>query len=80
MPRADAATNEAANFNKSHGTFITLPDKSRGLVTERYQRGLSNDEVAAAMGRTSEWVRVTLFRIRAQLRECINLKLEQATL
>ena len=60
--------------------LATLPEKSRSLVMDRYQRGLSNEEVSAATGRTSEWVRVTLFRIRAQLRECINLKLEQAAL
>ena len=60
--------------------LAALPEKSRNLVNDRYQRGLSNDEVAAAMGRTSEWVRVTLFRIRVQLRDCINLKLEQAAL
>ena len=58
--------------------LATLPDASQQLVHERYRRGLSHDELAAATGRTAEWVRVTLFRIRAQLRQCINGKLETA--
>lgn len=58
--------------------LATLPGMARHLVQERYQRGLSNEELAAAMGRTAEWVRVTLFRIRAQLRECITGKQELA--
>ncbi len=56
----------------------SLPDTARKLVHERYRSGLSNEELALAMNRTAEWVRVTLFRIRAQLRECISLKLDQA--
>lgn len=59
--------------------IASLPDTSRHLVQERYQLGLSNEELAAARGRTAEWVRVTLFRIRAQLRECIAIKLGQTT-
>lgn len=56
--------------------LATLPQTARTIVMERYRRGLSNEELAAAMGRTGEWVRVTLFRIRAQLRECITMKME----
>jgi len=51
-----------------------LPNTARHLVEERYRRGLTNEELAEVMGRTAEWVRVTLFRVRRQLRECIELK------
>ena len=79
----DLATGDGRGAASDEATFLeeclaTLPDDSRQLVQERYQRGLSNDEIAAATGRTAEWVRVTLFRIRAQLRQCISGKLEQA--
>jgi RNA polymerase sigma-70 factor (ECF subfamily) len=47
----------------------------RHLIEERYRRGLSNEELGAALGRTTEWVRVTLFRIRKQLRGCIEGKI-----
>jgi DNA-directed RNA polymerase specialized sigma24 family protein len=43
-------------------------------VEERYHRGLSADELSAVFGRTAEWVRVTLFRVRKQLRACIEGK------
>jgi RNA polymerase sigma-70 factor, ECF subfamily len=80
---ADLSADHHSSIASDETVFLeeclaTLPDKSRNLVKDRYQRGLSNDELAAAMGRTSEWVRVTLFRIRAQLRECITMKLDQA--
>ena len=80
----DLAAGKAPGAASDEAVFLeeclaSLPDTSRHLVQERYRRGLSNDELAAAMGRTAEWVRVTLFRIRAQLRDCITGKLEQAT-
>ena len=79
---ADLAAANGPNAASDEAMFLeeclaTLPDTSRHLVQERYRRGLSNDELAAAMGRTSEWVRVTLFRIRAQLRDCVTGKLER---
>jgi RNA polymerase sigma-70 factor (ECF subfamily) len=52
-----------------------LPANVRRLVEERYRRGLSADELAAHFSRSAEWVRVTLFRVRRQLRECIESKL-----
>ena len=54
--------------------LTTLPATARKLVEERYHRGLTNEELAVLMGRTAEWVRVTLFRVRRQLKECIEAK------
>ena len=47
-------------------------------MEQRYQRGLSSDEPAEARGRDRGVVRVTLFRIRAQLHEGIAGILEFA--
>jgi len=52
-----------------------LPENVRRLVDERYRAGRSNDELATSFGHSVEWVRVTLFRIRKQLRTCIETKL-----
>jgi len=52
-----------------------LPDAMRRLVEERYHAGRTNEEIAVAWQRTSEWVRVTLMRVRRQLRECIENKI-----
>lgn len=52
-----------------------LPENLRRLVDERYRFGRSNEELAATFERSAEWVRVTLFRVRKQLRDCIETKL-----
>lgn len=76
----DLATATADGVNDSDDAALleeclsTLPPTARKLVEERYQRGLTNEELAVVMGRTAEWVRVTLFRVRRQLKECIESK------
>jgi RNA polymerase sigma-70 factor, ECF subfamily len=56
-----------------------LPASARRLVEERYRRGLTSEELASAFGRSVEWVRVTLFRVRKQLRGCIEIKLARSS-
>ncbi len=51
-----------------------LPDKVRQLLEDRYEHGFTGVEIADKLGRTEEWVRVTLLRARRQLRECIDHK------
>ncbi len=52
-----------------------LPENVRRLVEERYRLGRTNEELATVFERSAEWVRVTLFRVRRQLRDCIETKL-----
>lgn len=54
-----------------------LPENSRQLVQERYAQEQSTEEIAIRWGRTLEWVRVTLFRVRKRLRECVELKMAE---
>ena len=54
-----------------------LPENLRRLVQERYEEEHSTEEIATRWGRTLEWVRVTLFRVRKQLRECVELKMAE---
>jgi RNA polymerase sigma-70 factor, ECF subfamily len=56
-----------------------LPSYLRQLIQERYHHEHSAEEMAARRGRTREWVRVTLFRVRRQLRDCIESKLTKGT-
>ena len=84
LEKAQVSDLEATSFSESANTtddaaFLEeclegLAPAARKLVEERYARGLSNEELAVLMGRTAEWVRVTLFRVRRQLRECIEAK------
>lgn len=52
-----------------------LPPHLRRLIEDRYRHERTVREIAAQWGRTEEWVRVTLFRVRRQLRACIESKL-----
>lgn len=69
---SESAPDEALFLEECLGQ---LPAEMRRLVEERYRHGLSAEELGAAVGRTSEWARITLFRIRKQLRACIEGKI-----
>ena len=49
-----------------------VPEATRQLIDHRYRDGMSSQEIAERLGKTNEWVRVTLYRARKQLRECIE--------
>jgi RNA polymerase sigma-70 factor (ECF subfamily) len=52
-----------------------LPDRSRALVRMKYHDGWKIDQIAEAIRSTSASVRVTLFRIRDALADCIERRL-----
>ena len=55
-----------------------VPAEFQRLLTLKYREGRTSEEIAGTLARSVEWVRVVLFRIRRQLRECIENKLEKA--
>ena len=80
---ADLAQSAERSGDRDEALFLEeclgrLPEALQRLVQDRYHTGHSNEEIAAAWQRTSEWVRVTLLRVRRQLRECIGRKMEAA--
>ena len=54
-----------------------LPAKLRDLLWRRYSRRQSSDDMAEALGMTSNAVRVALSKVRVGLRDCINLQLKR---
>jgi RNA polymerase sigma-70 factor, ECF subfamily len=48
----------------------------RELITLKYRDEHSTETIAARLKRSLVWVRVSLFRVRQQLRECIETKLK----
>ena len=52
-----------------------LPDKGRRLIELHYNLGVSSVDIAAQMEMTAEAVRRALFRLREQLRKCIQVTL-----
>ncbi len=58
--------------------LTTLPDKSRELLTLRYERGLSLAQVAKTVGNTLDGVNKALSRIRYILQACVERRLKVA--
>lgn len=52
-----------------------LEDKQRQLIEHRYYLGSTLEEFSTECGRPTDSLRVTLFRIRAALKKCINNEL-----
>lgn len=57
----------------------TLPPASAALVHDHYLRGRRAVEIAAERGVSPGTVRMTLLRVRAALRSCIQTRLAEAT-
>lgn len=55
-----------------------LPERSRQMLTLRYESRASMDDVAKAMGQSFEAVTKTLYRVRRALLECVERKLSQS--
>ena len=55
-----------------------MPATIQRILGMKYSEGRTTEEIAGAMERSLEWVRVTLFRIRQQLRACIEGKMERS--
>lgn len=70
---AQPAPPEEATFLEE--CLAEIPPHLRRLIEDRYRHERTVREIAAQWGRTEEWVRVTLFRVRRQLRACIESKL-----
>ena len=49
-----------------------LPARSRELVDLRYHFSLSAEEISERVQQSVAWVRTTLFRVRQQLRHCVE--------
>jgi RNA polymerase sigma-70 factor (ECF subfamily) len=56
--------------------IASLPDKSRSMIEMVYYEKMKLQEIAHALNKKLSAVKVTLFRVRKALRECIENKLE----
>lgn len=52
-----------------------LPSLMRELVSLKYQASASSEDIAKKLNRSISWVCTTLFRVRQQLKQCIDQKL-----
>lgn len=73
----DAPEDWAARQQALDECVAALPERSRQMLTLRYESRASMDEVARAMGQTFESVTKTLYRVRRALLECVERKLSR---
>jgi RNA polymerase sigma-70 factor (ECF subfamily) len=52
----------------------SLPPTSREIVRRRYEEGAPLSQIAGTLGRTADSLKVSLFKIRAQLKTCVERK------
>lgn len=53
-----------------------LPSRMRELLTLKYGEDHSGHEIARRLKQSNDWVYTMLFRVRQQLKECIERKIE----
>lgn len=54
-----------------------LPERSGALISERYTKGRTVEEIADSTGMTSDAIYQALSRLRKQLRECVERRMNQ---
>ncbi len=69
---ADASVSPEAEH--LHECLNQVGEPLRELLSLKYREGHTTSEISARLKRSLAWVRVSLFRVRAQLRECIETK------
>lgn len=71
-PAIDRAGPEAEALQACLGG---IGGEHRDLLQLKYRDELESDAIAAALNRSTAWVRTTLFRLREALRDCIEERL-----
>ena len=77
VERFQARTAPLASAELEHleSCLSEVPPKLRGLLDLKYKQGTSTTELAQALQQSAAWIRTTLFRLRKQLKECMERKL-----
>jgi RNA polymerase sigma-70 factor (ECF subfamily) len=69
---ADPLQTPDRRIDHLRGCLSKLPPKHRALIIERYHHGLTSEECARKHELSESGLRVTLYRLRASLRECVE--------
>ena len=71
----EARVGDTRELDALHDCLVQVPGNLRTLLTLKYRDGSSSAEIAQSLDRTLAWVRTSLCRVRQQLRQCIEKKL-----
>lgn len=76
LDTALSLTDEQAELQVRHldECLKALPANLSELIALKYRDEQSSDEIAVLLKRSAAWVRTTLFRVRQQLKECMEAK------
>ena len=66
------AAGHSAEAEHLEGCLEALPGPLRELLVLKYREECSTEDIAGRLRRSLVWVRVSLFRVRQQLRDCIE--------
>lgn len=70
---------ENHSLNVLQGCVARLPENQSKLLELKYKLSLSTKELAEQMNKSEAWIRTTLFRIRANLKSCVESKMKLET-
>ena len=56
-----------------------LPERSQAILQMRYEQKLPASEISAEFGQSEGWVATTLFRLRSELKRCIEQRMKAAS-
>ena len=69
------ATADARELDSLEDCVRAMPSPMQELLKLKYHDELPSEEIARQLSRSTAWVRTVLFRVRQELKECIEQKL-----
>lgn len=57
-----------------------LPERSQAMLQMRYEQKLPASQISAEFGQSEGWVATTLFRLRGELKRCVEQRMKAASL
>ncbi|MEM7386854.1 MAG: sigma-70 family RNA polymerase sigma factor [Verrucomicrobiota bacterium] len=77
MVMEDGPLDKGERFDDLAHCLEKVSGRPRELIDCKYRQGYSTREMAVAFEQSEDWVRTSLFRLRRQLRACIENRMEQ---
>ena len=75
--REDCSDEREERLSLLHQCFQALSGDNQAFINLRYQGGLSMEQMAMEVGKTSGAVRTKLHRLRRSLRDCVQNHLRE---
>lgn len=67
---------EGDTYSLLSSCLQSLPEKSRSMLEMKYQKKLPASAISTHFGQSVGWVATTLFRVRSELRRCVEQRMK----